>query len=137
MDETNIEDRRLIIDEDYYYKLNDMLASSDEENVKIAIQLIEMMNYEDNFVYILFLFRNLNKKGREFWQEYGPQSFDYCSKLKTQYSMNVIGLHSTLKGKVSPEQENFVARQFSNQLMKTLHNYGYDFIEDIQFKIKW
>jgi hypothetical protein len=31
----------------------------------------------------------------------------------------------------------FVQNQFSKSLMNTMHNYGYDFIDDLQIKIKW
>lgn len=137
MDETNIEDRRLIIDEEYYYKLYEMIDSSDKSNFELAVQIIENMDYEDNFVYILFLFRSASKQSKGMWSELAPKSYAFCESLRTQYSMNIIGLHNTLKGRVSPEQERFVDRQFATQLMKTLHNYGYDFIEDIEFKIKW
>jgi hypothetical protein len=38
---------------------------------------------------------------------------------------------------VNKQQEEFVNRQFGQTLLKTLRNYGYEFIDDIYLKIKW
>ena len=137
MDAQNSEDRRLKIDEPYYYNLLEIISSSDVENQKIAFQIIENMDYEDNFVYILFLYRSCDVKKRAVWNQFAPNSCSFCEDLKDKYSLNVTGLYKSMKGKVTEDQQDFVSRQFSTSLLKTLSNYGYDFIEEIQFKIKW
>ena len=137
MDETNFEIGRVKIDEPYYDQLLQMITSEDDANKEIAYQVIEQMDYEDNFVYILFLYRSCNNTARNKWQELAPNSARFCEALKTNHSFTVIGLYNSLKGHVTPEQEDFVARQFGNSLKNQLQNYGYGFIEDIKFKIKW
>lgn len=137
MDAKNTKNRRLKIDEEYYNSILSMIESPDDENLKLSFQIIENMDYEDNFIYILFLYRACTTQTRKLWAEIAPNSAKFCEDLKVKHSLNVIGLHATLKGKVSKQQEEFVNRQFGQTLMKTLRNYGYEFIENIDLKIKW
>jgi hypothetical protein len=137
MDAENSEDRRLKIDEPYYNNLLEILNSNDIENQKIAFQIIENMDYEDNFVYILFLYRSCDMKKRMLWNDYAPNSCAFCEDLKKKYSLNVPGLHKSMKGKISEDQKDFVQRQFSESLKKVLVNYGHDFIKSLKIEIEW
>jgi hypothetical protein len=71
------------------------------------------------------------------WKEVAPKSYMYCEKLKDQYSLNLVGIYNSVKNEISDEDKLFVQNQFSKSLMNTMHNYGYDFIDDLQIKIKW
>lgn len=137
MDVKNIKNRRLKITEEYYNSILKMIDSPNKEDLVLSFQLIENMNYEDNFIYILFLYRACSENQRKLWSEISPKSGKYCEDLKAKHTLNVIGLHKTLIGKVTKEQEEFVNKEFGKTLQSTMYNYGYHFIEEINLKIKW
>lgn len=137
MDVKNTKNRRLKITEEYYNSILKMIASPNKEDLVLSLQIIENMNYEDNFIYILFLYRACNEPQRKLWIDIAPKSGNFCEDLKAKHTLNVIGLHKTLIGKVTKEQEDFVNKEFGKTLRNTMRNYGYDFIEEINLKIKW
>jgi hypothetical protein len=138
MDEKNTAiEQRLSINEEYYYQLLPLIKSSSKEDYELAFQIIENMNYSENFIYMIFLYKETTKSMKAAWKEVAPKSYMYCEKLKDQYSLNLVGIYNSVKNEINDEDKLFVQNQFSKSLMNTLHNYGYDFIDDLQIKIKW
>ena len=131
-------EQKLLIDKQYFYQLLELINSNNEEDYSLAFQIIENMEYSNNFMYILFLFRNCISSKRELWQKVAPESYTYASSLKEKYSFNIQGMYSVLKNDtLTEEQKEFISEQFSKSLHDTLKNYGYSFLKRVTFELEW
>ena len=89
-------EQKLVIDKQYFYQLLELINSNNEEDYSLAFQIIENMEYSNNFMYILFLFRNCISSKRELWQKVAPESYNYATYYVGQLSQytgnNSIGV---------------------------------------------
>jgi hypothetical protein len=140
MDVKNTKDRGLkdiIIDEDTYTNLINMLSSSEEDKI-VALTNINNLDQKANVIPILFLRKECTRTNLDLWKEHANKSIKYQRTLGVDDSNNVIKYKNILaainKQKVKKESNiEFFCRRFEKFVKDNL--IGFDFIENVQLKI--
>lgn len=140
MDVKNTKDRGLkdiIIDEDTYTNLTNMLSSSEEDKI-VALTNINNLDQKANVIPILFLRKECTRTNLELWKEHADKTIKYQRTLGIDDSNNVIKYKNILaainKQKVKKESNiEFFCRRFEKFVKDNL--IGFDFIENVQLKI--
>ena len=140
MDVKNTKDRGLkdiIIDEDAYTNLINMLSSSEEDKI-VALTNINNLDQKANVIPILFLRKECTRTNLDLWKEHANKSIKYQRTLGVDDSNNVIKYKNILaainKQKVKKESNiEFFCRRFEKFVKDNL--IGFDFIENVQLKI--
>jgi hypothetical protein len=140
MDVKNTKDRGLkdiIIDEDTYTNLINMLSSSEEDKI-VALTNINNLDQKANVIPILFLRKECTRTNLDLWKEHADKSIKYQRTLGVDDSNNVIKYKNILaainKQKVKKESNiEFFCRRFEKFVKDNL--IGFDFIENVQLKI--
>lgn len=140
MDVKNTKDRGLkdiIIDEDTYTNLINMLSSSEEDKI-VALTNINNLDQKANVIPILFLRKECTRTNLDLWKEHANKSIKYQRTLGVDDSNNVIKYKNILaainKQNVKKESNiEFFCRRFEKFVKDNL--IGFDFIENVQLKI--
>lgn len=122
-----------------YASLIKMLHSSDEENAVVALQCIDHMDFNDNMVTILMLYKKANIP-YTFWKEHAPNT---VKLLKTcgvsgERVLTYADIMSIMRAKKADAYQLQLFVEGINETIKNdLVEYGYDFIEEISVKVKY
>lgn len=141
MDVKNTKNRGLkdiIIDEDTYTNLTNMLSSSEEDKI-VALININNLDQKANVIPILFLRKECTRTNLELWKQYADKTIKYQRTLGINDSNNVIRYKNILaainKQNVKKESNmEFFCRRFEKFVKDNL--LGFDFIENVELKIK-
>jgi hypothetical protein len=141
MDVKDTKDRGLkniIIDEETYKNLYNMLASTDEDKV-IALTCINNLDKKANLVPTLFLRKEISAAGLDMWKQHCPSVVKYHGSLQVNPDNNVIKFKDILRAiKQQGEQKEasykFFSKRFEDFVKSNL--IGFDFIENVELKIK-
>lgn len=121
-----------------YKDMKRMLESSDQENRVMALQCLENLDFESNWMIILLLLKHANVPKSE-WRSNAPKLTDTLKKRGI--SMEKVTtyqevLNFTSKVKASDEQLQFFIEDVNETLRKNLADIGYDHIAEIQVTLK-
>ena len=120
-----------------FYNLIDMGSSLNKEDQVLALCLIESIELKEHLVYVL-LFRKLCKIEDAMWLEHCPTTY---KKLKKVVDLQKTVTYKTIfevlgKAKVDIEQMQFFLDYFSKYLSEQCKSLGYDFIDQLEIRIK-
>lgn len=115
-----------------------LLNSSDEENKIVGLTVINE-NYcnKNNWLYVLLLKRN-SLVSTELWIKHCPKFIKYCTNKninKSTISFNDIWKEVLNNKHYDEEDINNFMKMFSDHVNQSLKSV-YDFIDDIEFKVK-
>ena len=141
MDVKDTKDTRLeeiIITEEMYTNLFKML-NADEADQVVALNCIKNLEKKANLVPILFLRKECSNTHFSLWQEHCPKVLKYHLTLGVTAANNMIKFANILhamKEQKRFKQENlmFFTKRFEVFVKNNL--LGFDFIEDLEIKIK-
>jgi hypothetical protein len=121
-----------------YDTLFRMINSPDEENSKLAMSLLEGVNFKKNLVLILLLYKKSSRLFIE-WKAWAPKLSGKVQRLGVQPGCPLTYkdiLKIMQDQQVAEEQVVLFVQAVNNSLKKDLCSYGYDFIEKIEITIK-
>lgn len=115
-----------------------MLQSTDEENIVLALTLIEQLEFKENLVFILLAKKNAHCNN-PMWEKNAPVTFRNLKAVTPNVS-KVLTFKKILQilvaQKVDAEQMQFYLDVFAKYLKEQITAQGMDFVEDIEMKIK-
>jgi hypothetical protein len=120
-----------------FYNLIQMGSSINIEDRTLALMLVESVDLKEHLVYVL-LFKKLCKIDDKLWIEHAPKTY---RKLKSIVDLQRTITYKTIfemlgKYKVNIEQMQFFLEYFSKYLAEQCKSLGYDFIDELEIKIK-
>ena len=108
-----------------------MLNSPDKENIPIALQCIENMNYKNSMVYVIMLLK-ASKLTASQWLEHAPKVYGYLHSLnfRVQEPMTFKRIISVLKKLNTPSEDlQFFFDLFSEEISRTMEDMGFESFE--------
>lgn len=121
-----------------YRSVLDMLNSSDQENVVMGLSIIEETNRIKGMACILMLKKSA-KVAVNLWNEHAPQTCLWMKSLDAPVE-GVITYKKILEiithHKVETSQMQFFMDEFGKHLFDQIKQLGYDFVEDLEIKLK-
>lgn len=129
---------KLVLDADSFDSILAMLQSNDKENEEVAFSVINNCDKEKSLVYLLYLHRLSNEKAIE-WEKRAPLAFEYLKTTgytpdrETSYKdiLDIIKASD-----IDEKSSEFSYSYFGKYLLDTIQKLGYDFVENIEVKIK-
>lgn len=129
-----------------YKNLIRMLNSPDEENAIVALECLNNVDFKENMVLIMCLYKNC-RHSEKFWIENAnaiynklkdismiEDSSSYRHQAKAMTNRRI--LEKAKEHDASNEQIKVFAECVTEELLIGLEQYGYDFIESINITIK-
>jgi hypothetical protein len=123
------------IDKERFDSLLKMLRSTDED-VVMAMSVLNNVDVKHNFTKIILLIR-LSDLKEDVWK-------NYCRKVMSWLSANNLEKFSwqkmfdfILKKKAPAEDLQFFLDVFAESLFKSISNVGYEFLNNVEIKLKY
>ena len=144
----------IILNDSTYDRVLDMLCSPDKENINVAVNIIEAVDFEKNAPYILLLAKdvetkranNMNPFRTELFCEedvdVGPSSFN--SNIRTMIDactnqagkLNYNSMHEELsRMNTDVVAMNFFLGRFADALKEHLLQWGFTFVKTMNLKL--
>lgn len=128
---------QLVLDGGTFENIRGMLDSTDQENVNVALAVIENCNRKSSLVYILLL-KKITKPTVDMWRKQAPETFKFLKTIGAdpdkvcQYKqiLKVLGAQ-----KASQEHIQFFLTYFGEYVFKSVKDMGYDFVEGVEIKL--
>lgn len=121
-----------------YDNLYKMMISPDNQNAVLALSLLETVDFKNNLVPILLLYKKTSISS-EYWKEHAPKLWAKLKKhgVSSDNPLTYKQILEIIKDKkVSEDQVNIFIQSVNDTLKNHLCDYGYDFIEKIEIKLK-
>ena len=131
------ESEKLVLDASTFANVRGMLDSADQENVNVALAVIENCNRKASLVYILLL-KKICKPNGETWKKQAPEAYKFLKTIGAdpdkvcQYKqiLKILGAQK------APEKDiQFFLDYFGEYVFKSVKDMGYDFVEGIEIKL--
>lgn len=116
-----------------------MLESPDKENHLVGLKVLENIDYKENLVVLLLCYKFGNPKEAG-WIDDAPKAFKYMKgkvKLNKQHTFTYKDIFTAIvKTKAAVGQMDLFLDYFSLYLSEQCKVLGYDFIGEIEMKVK-
>lgn len=131
--------KQLTMTHERYTNICQMLNSSDVENHTIGLSILEEQPFKENAAFIL-LIKKEAPVSNKLWETHAPQLYKELKDIRNLDVEKVLTYKSILQAlveiKAPIDQIQFYLETFSKYLHKQIIAIGYDFIEDLELKIK-
>ncbi len=115
-----------------------MMNSPDQENIVVALECIENVDFKENLTYIILVTKFANVTA-DIWKKHAPESAKKLESIGMELSkpMNYKKmLQILIKYKVPDSDLQFFFNKFEGNLKESIKSLGYDFIDDIKITLK-
>ena len=149
MNEIKNTEKRVIINEENYNDIKELLVSADHGSIKVGLSILEEAEYKRSEIYTLCLLKEafqlptfkftLNDLSNDY-----PILFtkttrsievrESCKPVETALSYRLLYELSLKRNK--PKETKFVINLFKEELLTFLKNYGFSFLEHLDVEIK-
>lgn len=122
---------------DTFDSILSMMNSPDKENVVVALQAVENVDFKENLAYLVMLKMKANVTA-DVWRTNAPECTKRLERIgipadKPLSYKNV--LETFVKYKVPEEALQFYYNNFGSYLLAELKKLGYDWVETVEIKL--
>lgn len=116
-----------------------MMESTDIENRSVALGILEQLDYSENLAFILLCKKHGAASAHE-WEQQAPNLYKKLAAIPGMDMNRAItyktALHHLKAMNAPVAQIQFFLDEFSRYLVRQLQSMGYDFIEDLEIRMK-
>lgn len=126
------------ITKENFSNLLEMGKSSDKENHVVLLSLLENLDFDKNFVFILIIRKQTNI-AFELWKEHCPNVITKLSSTGLDPSKSPTYkdmLRASLEVKAPEEDVQFLLKTLGDEIQTSIKSVGYDFVEKLDITIK-
>ena len=115
-----------------------MMNSTDKENMVVALNCIENVDFDKSLVYILLL-KKFSNASAEDWKSNAPKVSAKLKALEVDVDKPINFkkiLQIIVQRKVPKDDIQFYLDRFGGYLFTTIKDMGYNYVESIEIKLK-
>lgn len=133
-----MEQSTITVDIKSYENFWALLMSPDKENTVVALTILNNANFRESLPYILLLFKYQTDAEREVWIVNAPDLFKKLEGIGIKISDKIshAKIIELTKEYCDEEAIQFVLDKFTVLIQKYLIEWGFNFLEDAEIKIK-
>jgi hypothetical protein len=126
------------IDINNYHNFWALLKSPDKENSVVALSILNNADFRVSLPYILLLFKDQSKEDRLLWAREAPALFEKLKAMDVIPDSNLSfkKILDLVSKECSTESVQFVIDEFTVLIRRYLIEWGFTFIEDLDFTLK-
>jgi hypothetical protein len=135
MDGKNAKNRRLMsIIKDRYDELLRMMKTSDIDNTKLALTIIEQNRKKNDLPYIMMLYKNKGNTSSITWTDNAPKTMKVITPMNYSSYITVITsmCKSDLTDKSKMEGVEFVLNKLNEEILSAVQGTGYGYVKSIK-----
>jgi hypothetical protein len=117
-----------------YDELLRMMKTSDIDNTKLALTIIEENRKKADLPYVMMLYKNKGRASSETWVDHAPKTMKVLANQNYSSYMTILTdiAASDITDKAKIEGAEFVLNQLNAEILNALHNSGYSYIKSIK-----
>jgi len=122
-----------------YDELLRMMSTYDHDNTTLALTIIEQNFKKDDLAYLMMLYKNKGVTTSITWTDHAPKAMKLIGIANYTSYLSILTFisESDLKQNVKEDGIKFVMNQLNSDILKALHQTGYDFIKNITTEIEF
>lgn len=117
-----------------YDELLRMMKTSDIDNTKLALTIIEENRKKADLPYLMMLYKNKGRVSSSIWIDHAPKTMKVLAhKNYTSYMTILTDIASSdITDKAKIDGAEFVLNQLNAEILNALHSAGYTYIKSIK-----
>jgi len=122
-----------------YDELLRMMNTYDHDNTTLALTIIEQNFKKDDLAYLMMLYKNKGVTTSITWTDHAPKAMKLIGIANYTSYLSILTFisESDLKQNVKEDGIKFIMNQLNSDILKALHQTGYDFIKNITTEIEF
>ena len=122
-----------------YDELLRMMSTYDKDNTTLALTIIEENLTKNDLPYLMMLYKNKGVTTSITWTDHAPKAMKLIGTANYTSYQSILTFisDSDLKDDVKEDGLKFAIDQLNKDILKALHQTGYDFIKNISTEIEF
>jgi hypothetical protein len=117
-----------------YDELLRMMKTSDIDNTKLALSIIEENRKPGDLPYVMMLYKNKGRTSSAIWVDHAPKTMKILANKNYSSYMTILTdiASSNIRDKAKIEGAEFVLNKLNAEILHALHSSGYTYIKSIK-----
>ena len=117
-----------------YDELLRMMKTSDIDNTKLALTIIEENRKKADLPYVMMIYKNKGRTSSDTWIDHAPKTMKIIANKNYSSYMTILTdiAASNITDKAKIEGVDFVLNQLNAEILNALHSAGYTYIKSIK-----